>query len=66
MYDPVTLSMAYSDRFIQAEPMDLRVEAGSDNVVLTPDAGGETRLNISVGVRPEAFVDHLVDLLLGM
>jgi purine nucleosidase len=66
MYDPVTLSMAYSDRFIQAEPMDLRVEAGSDNVVLTPDAGGETRLNISVGVRPEAFVDHLVDLLLGI
>ena len=66
MYDPVTLSMAYSDRFIQAEAMDLRVEQAGDNVTLTPDPGGNARLNISVGVQPEAFVDHLVDLLLGV
>lgn len=64
MYDPVTLSMAYSDQFIQAEAMTLTVEQKGDTVSLTPDPRGETRLNISTGVRPEAFVDHLVDLLL--
>jgi len=64
MYDPVTLSMAYTDEYIQAEAMTLTVEQQGDVVALTPDPGGSARINISVGVQPEAFVDHLVDLLL--
>jgi purine nucleosidase len=64
MYDPVTLSMAYSDEFIQAEAMTLTVKQVGDMVTLTPAPEGEVRINISTGVQPEAFVDHLVDLLL--
>jgi pyrimidine-specific ribonucleoside hydrolase len=64
MFDPVTLSMAYGDEFIQAEAMTLAVEQKGDMVFLTPDPGGKTRINISTGVQPEAFVDHLVDRLL--
>jgi purine nucleosidase len=64
MYDPVTLSMAYSDEFIQTEAMTLRVEQRGDVVALTPDAEGRARIDVSVSVQPEAFVDHLVDLLL--
>jgi purine nucleosidase len=64
MYDPVTLSMAYTDEFIQAETMTLRVEQEGNVVALTPDPKGSARINISVGVQPEAFVDHLVHLLL--
>ena len=64
MFDPVTLSMAYSDEFIQAEAMTLTVGQEGDMVSLTPDPGGEAQINISTGVQPEAFVAHLVDLLL--
>ena len=64
MYDPVTLSMAYSDEFIQAAAMTLTAEQQGDVVALTPDPEGSARINISVGEQPEAFVDHLVDLLL--
>lgn len=64
MYDPATLSMAYSDEFIQAEPMTMAVVQQGDVVALKPDPKGSTQLNVSVGVQPEAFVDHLVDLLL--
>jgi purine nucleosidase len=64
MYDPVTLSVTYSDEFIQTEAMTLTVRQEGDMVFLTPDPGGEARINISTGVQPEAFVDHLVDLLL--
>jgi purine nucleosidase len=64
MYDPATVSMAYSDEFIQAEAMTLVVEQQGDAVALTPDSRGSARINVSVGVRPEAFVNHLVELLL--
>ena len=64
MYDPVTLSIAYTDEFIQTEAMTLRVEQRGDVLTLTPDGEGHARINVSVSVQPEAFVDHLVDLLL--
>lgn len=65
MYDPVTLSMAYTDEFLQTQAMTLRVEQQGDAVTLMPDPEGGARINISVSVKPKAFVDHLVDLLLG-
>ena len=64
MYDAVTLSMAYTDEFIQTETMTLAVDQRGDVVALTPDPEGRVQLNVSVGVQPEAFVDHLVDRLL--
>jgi purine nucleosidase len=64
MCDPVALSMAYSDEFIQAETMTLSVRQQGDIITLTPEPRGKHSINISVSVRPEAFIDHLVGLLL--
>ncbi len=64
MYDPVTLSMAYTDRYLQAELVRLNVSLQAGVLLMTPDPDGEHALQLSVRVRPEAFVDHLVDRLL--
>jgi len=64
MYDPVTLSMAYTDEYIQTEPMSVDVHLTEGVLRLEPQTGGEPNMDISVGVRPPEFVDHLVHRLL--
>lgn len=64
MYDPVTLSMAYSEAFIQTQPLRLAVNMDDGVLHLEPRPDGPAAMNISVGVEAESFVDHLVDRLL--
>ena len=64
MYDPVTLSMAYTDQFIQTEPMAIAVQREAGVIRLVPQATRSPNMDISVSVRPEAFVDALVEGLM--
>jgi len=64
MYDPVTLSMAYTDEYIQTTKMCVAVRRQNSALYLDPQPDGEPNMDISVSVRPEQFVDALVDRLL--
>jgi purine nucleosidase len=64
MYDPVTLSMAFSDEYIQTEPMNVAVRWDDGVLRLEPQPDGEPNMDISVAVRPQEFVDALVRRLL--
>ncbi|MEA3334291.1 MAG: nucleoside hydrolase [Chloroflexota bacterium] len=65
MYDPVTLSMAFTEKFVQTQAMAVAVQLEDGVLHLTPQPSGEPNMHISVGVQPELFVDALVDRLLG-
>ena len=64
MYDPVTLSMAYTDEYIQTEKMCIAVHLDDGVLRLEPQPNGEPNMDISISVRPQQFVDALVSRLL--
>jgi len=64
MYDPVTLSMAYTDEYIQTEEMCVAVRMKDGVLSLVPQPGGEPNMSISVSVEPQRFVEMLVNRLL--
>jgi purine nucleosidase len=64
MYDPVTLSMAFTDEYIQTEPMAITVRSHGQSLRLEPQPAGRPNMHISVSVRPQEFVDALVSRLL--
>jgi purine nucleosidase len=66
MYDPVTLSMAYTDEFIQTERVGVRVRMEGDVVRLERDPESARHLDVSISVRPDEFVDHLVERLVSL
>jgi purine nucleosidase len=66
MYDPVTLSMAYTDAFIQTKTMKIAVHMLDDVVMLEPDPRAKRRMEISTSVNPEQFVEDLVARLLAI
>jgi purine nucleosidase len=66
MYDPVTLSMAYTDAFIQTETLQIAVQKVDEVVTLEPDPRANRRMEISTSVNPEQFVEDLVARLLAI
>lgn len=65
MYDPVTLSMAFTDAYIQTKPMCIAVSLDDGVLRLDPQPNGEPNMDISVSVRPQQFMEALVSRLLG-
>jgi purine nucleosidase len=66
MYDPVTLSMTYTDRYIQTEDMGITVRIEKEVLYLDVRESIEPNMGISVSVKPELFVDELVEILLNL
>ncbi|MCP4167729.1 MAG: hypothetical protein GY759_17815 [Chloroflexi bacterium] len=64
MYDPVTLSMAFTDEFIQTELMAVAVQLDDGVLRLDPLLSGEPNLYISTSVQAQTFVEALVQRLL--
>jgi purine nucleosidase len=65
MYDPVTLSMAYTDEFIQTRQMSIGVRMENDALFLEVRDDSEPNMAVSVSVKPELFADAMVKRLLG-
>lgn len=65
MYDVVTLSMAYTDRFIQTQEMGISVRMENGVLFLDVNDDLEPNMAISVSVKPELFVNAMVERLLG-
>lgn len=63
MYDPVTLSLAFTEEYLQTEPTNVAVRLDSGVVHLVPQSKGSPNMNISVSVRPKLFLEALVGWL---
>jgi purine nucleosidase len=67
MYDPVTLSTVFTDRYLPMETRLFKILMQEDILHLMPaGAGGQNTYKIAVPtmVHPNAFIDYLVELLL--
>jgi purine nucleosidase len=64
MYDPVTLSMAFTDTFIQTQQMGILVRMEGNALFFDVSDEIKPNMAISVSVEPELFINELVDRLL--
>jgi purine nucleosidase len=63
MYDPVTLSLAFTEEFIQTEPRNVTAHLDSEVMHLIPQSEGSPNMKISVDVQPELFIQALMGWL---
>jgi purine nucleosidase len=67
MYDPITLSTAFTDQFLPMESRTFRIVMDDNVLHLIPAETGEAgtyRIAVPTAVKPDAFINHLIDLLL--
>jgi inosine-uridine nucleoside N-ribohydrolase len=63
MYDPISLTMAYTDRYLQTKPMALRLTTGPRLAVLSVDPDAPATAEVSVGLDAPAYVEHQLRLI---
>ena len=60
MYDPLSLTLAYSDRFLATRPVALRCRTEDRLAVLTVDESAGPNAHVSADLDAPAFVEHLL------
>lgn len=62
MYDPLTLTLAYTERFLHAQPVRLRAIYADRLVTMAaePDEQSATRVSVGLG---EPFIPHLLQVI---
>jgi purine nucleosidase len=60
MYDPLSLTLAYTERYLQTRQTALRVSASERLAVLSEESGAAPTAAVSAGLDAEGFVDHLL------
>ncbi|HET7770131.1 MAG TPA: nucleoside hydrolase, partial [Chloroflexota bacterium] len=50
MYDPLSMTLAYTDRYLETRPMRLSLETAERKTVLTEDPRGGIKADVSVGL----------------
>jgi inosine-uridine nucleoside N-ribohydrolase len=60
MYDPLSLTLAYTDRYLTTEPVALTVRTGARLVELGVDSAAPPTAQVSTRVDAPAFVDYLL------
>jgi inosine-uridine nucleoside N-ribohydrolase len=63
MYDPLALTLAYTDRYLSAEPMALRVREAAGKAILSIAAGAPATADVSVALDAPGFVEHLLSAI---
>lgn len=63
MYDPLSMTLAYTDRFVQTKRTGLRWELAERRVVLSEDDGSRVQADVSLGLDADGFVEHLLTTL---
>jgi inosine-uridine nucleoside N-ribohydrolase len=63
MYDPLSLTLAYTDRFLTTRPVALRWQTGERLVTLSTAEQGTPNAAVSVDLDAPAFVEHLLTAL---
>ena len=67
MYDPVTLSMAFTNAYLPSETQHFTIRDDKHIIHLVPSSinqEGAVAINVPQAVHPEAFIKYLIDLLL--
>jgi len=65
MYDPLTLSLAYTDQFLTMHPTALRATYGPELVRLDAADSATSPVDVSVDAEPDAFIEHLLQTITG-
>jgi purine nucleosidase len=60
MYDPLTLTLAYTERFLSMQPAVLQATYADRRVILAAREDADSRTDISVAADPSGFVEHLL------
>jgi inosine-uridine nucleoside N-ribohydrolase len=60
MYDPLSLTVAYTDAYLTLSPVSLRVTTQERRAVLHTEAGGTPNAEVSTALDAPAFVEHLL------
>jgi purine nucleosidase len=63
MYDPLSLTAAYTDRYLTLRPAAVRVTAGVQLAVLWEEPGAPPNAEVSVGLDAPAFIAYLLGVL---
>ena len=64
MYDPLSMTLAYTDRYLKTRPMTLALDTAERKAVLVEDPGGAIKAAVSDGLDAAGFVDHLLETML--
>ena len=65
MYDPASLTLAIDERWVQCEPMALRIETGPRLATTHVVQGAPSNARASVAIDAEGFTSHLMTTILG-
>ena len=65
MYDPASLTLAIDERWVQCEPMALRIETGPRLATTHVVQGAPSNAWASVTIDAEGFTSHLMTTILG-
>ena len=63
MYDPLALTLAYTDRYLQTRPMALRVQTSATLACLAVARDAPATADVSVALDAPAFVEHLLSTI---
>ena len=63
MYDPLSLTLAYTDRYLTTRPAALRVTTSERLAVLSEDASAAPSAEVSAALDAGGFVEHLLDMI---
>ena len=64
MYDPLSMTLAYTDAFVRTRPMTLCLETAERRATLAEDTRGTIRADVSIDLEAERFVEHLLGIIL--
>ncbi len=63
MYDPLSLTMAYTDRYLNLRPVALGVTLGEGVAQLHVEDGAPANAEVSVGLQAVPFTEHLLSTI---
>ena len=63
MYDPLALTLAYTDRFLSVRPVVLRWTIAERLAALATHGDGQPNANVSVALDAPAFTEHLLQTI---
>jgi inosine-uridine nucleoside N-ribohydrolase len=64
VYDPLSMTLAYTGAFLETRPMRLRLKTAERRATLVEDNSGSVKAEVSVGLDAEGFVEHLLSTML--
>ncbi|HEU5315244.1 MAG TPA: nucleoside hydrolase [Chloroflexota bacterium] len=65
MYDPLSLTLAYTDRYLPTRGAALRVETSERQVLLSEEPGAAPTADVSAALDADGFVEHLLTTIAG-